>query len=70
MSEAVTAGANRRYDIIPWAAQNALDPVIGLVPAIHDLFAQQRQRTWMPGTSPGMTARGSGGFGGLRRRET
>ena len=42
----------------------------GLVPAIHDLFAQQRQRTWMPGTSPGMTARGSGGFGGLRRRET
>ena len=29
MTEAtVTAGANRRYDIIPWAAQNALDPVI------------------------------------------
>ncbi len=29
MSEqATTAGANRRYDIIPWAAQNALDPVI------------------------------------------
>ena len=28
MSEATTAGANRRYDIIPWAAQNALAPVI------------------------------------------
>ena len=29
MTEAtVTAGANRRYDIIPWAAQNALEPVI------------------------------------------
>ena len=27
----------------------------GLVPAIHGLFAPQRQRTWMPGTSPGMT---------------
>ncbi len=28
MSKATTAGANRRYDIIPWAAQNAIDPVI------------------------------------------
>ena len=29
MSEAATtAGANRRYDIIPWAAQNAVEPVI------------------------------------------
>ena len=28
MSELATAGANRRYDIIPWAAQNATGPVI------------------------------------------
>ena len=28
MSEQAAAGANRRYDIIPWAAQGALDPVI------------------------------------------
>ena len=28
MNEATTAGANRRYDIIPWAAQNAIGPVI------------------------------------------
>jgi hypothetical protein len=27
----------------------------GLVPAIHDLLFGSR-RTWMPGTSPGMTA--------------
>jgi hypothetical protein len=25
-----------------------------LVPAIH-VFAQQRRKTWMPGTRPGMT---------------
>ena len=28
MNETMTAGANRRYDIIPWTAQNAADPVI------------------------------------------
>lgn len=28
MSELTTAGANRRYDIIPWAAQNAVEGVI------------------------------------------
>jgi hypothetical protein len=28
----------------------------GLVPAIHVFFAQKgRRKTWMPGTSPGMT---------------
>jgi len=28
----------------------------GLVPAIHVLAFGGSQRTWMPGTSPGMTA--------------
>jgi hypothetical protein len=27
----------------------------GLVPDIHVFFSHQRLRTWMPGTSPGMT---------------
>ena len=27
----------------------------GLDPAIHD-FDQQERKTWMPGTSPGMTS--------------
>jgi hypothetical protein len=27
----------------------------GLVPAIHVLLADFPQKTWMPGTSPGMT---------------
>jgi hypothetical protein len=27
----------------------------GLVPAIHVLFLHTVQKTWMPGTSPGMT---------------
>jgi hypothetical protein len=30
----------------------------GLVPAIHDfLFATKANKTWMPGMTPGMTAR-------------
>ena len=32
----------------------------GLVPAIHGLFVQQKQGTWMPGSSPGMTETGNG----------
>jgi hypothetical protein len=27
----------------------------GLVPAIHVLFVNTARKTWMPGTSPGMT---------------
>ncbi len=27
----------------------------GLVPAIHALLASLERKTWMPGTSPGMT---------------
>jgi hypothetical protein len=27
----------------------------GLVPAIHVLLRHQKERRWMPGTSPGMT---------------
>jgi hypothetical protein len=27
----------------------------GLVPAIHVFTASRRSKTWMPGTSPGMT---------------
>jgi hypothetical protein len=29
----------------------------GLVPAIHVLRLREIERTWMPGTSPGMTLR-------------
>ena len=28
----------------------------GLVPAIHDLFAAAKRKTWMPATSAGMTS--------------
>ncbi|MEH2521083.1 hypothetical protein V1279_006656 [Bradyrhizobium sp. AZCC 1610] len=28
----------------------------GLVPAIHVLFCNRTKKTWMPGTSPGMTS--------------
>ena len=36
----------------------------GLVPAIHGFFVPPVQRTWMPGTSPGMTmeVKGVGGY--------
>jgi hypothetical protein len=27
----------------------------GLVPAIHVFFVVSKRKTWMPGTSPGMT---------------
>jgi hypothetical protein len=27
----------------------------GLDPAIHDFFSKKESKTWMPGTSPGMT---------------
>ena len=41
--------------------QIAISPAFvmaGLVPAIHVLFLYDEQRTWMPGTNPGMTAEG------------
>ena len=31
----------------------------GLVPAIHEFLVRQKQRTWMPGSSPGMTEYGT-----------
>ncbi|RXG84024.1 hypothetical protein EAS61_40200 [Bradyrhizobium zhanjiangense] len=35
----------------------------GLVPAIHVLAFTRRGRTWMPGTSPGMTSFFAGAVG-------
>ena len=35
-----------------------LPVMAGLVPAIHEFFVRQEQRTWMPGTTPGMTIEG------------
>ena len=37
-----------------------LPVMAGLVPAIHEFFVRQGQRTWMPGPSPGMTALAAG----------
>ena len=40
----------------------------GLVPAIHEFFVPQEQRTWMPATRAGMTNYGAGvGENALRR---
>ena len=36
-------------------AGHSLCVMAGLVPAIHEFFVRQGQRTWMPGTIPGMT---------------
>ena len=40
----------------------------GLVPAIHEFFVREGQRTWMPGTSPGMTMRERSPVGGIAHR--
>ena len=40
----------------------------GLVPAIHGFFVQQGQRTWMPGSSPGMTMCKKTAVGGIAHR--
>jgi predicted MFS family arabinose efflux permease len=50
---AATRGAGRREGVA--ATQAAYSRVMaGLVPAIH-LFSHQTNKTWMPGTRPGMT---------------
>ncbi|NEW88591.1 hypothetical protein DU475_15145 [Rhodopseudomonas sp. WA056] len=36
-------------------AVNTFAVMAGLVPAIHAFAEQQRRKTWMPGTRPGMT---------------
>src|SRR4051794_8797266 len=38
----------------------------GLVPAIHVLQCLKKQKTWMPGTNPGMTTAGGGS---MKRRD-
>ena len=55
------AGESASAQEIPtWDAPRARtrNVMAGLVPAIHGIFVRQGERTWMPGTSPGMTSWG------------